>query len=220
MRPRQTSITAEPGGDSPGGEVEPVARRRSGGKAGKANPLPADIPGIKERVLPHQVLILALEGKLPSESLAHLATLRKGRRKLWFTAVVNGTRGRLKAQYKARWAAATHKPVSAFAEALGAEAYWRRASENIVKLGISVERFLDVAWNARGRNMLAPTLQQLGGPALVSTIQGGGDGIRDRVGLIDGMSLDTLIERSIEAGAWPRDLDAYRRQVGTADDNE
>jgi hypothetical protein len=164
--------------------------------------------------------MLALEGNLPPEALAYVAALRRGRSKLWFTAVVNGTRGRLKAQYKARWAKAVHKPVSAFAEAHGAETYWRRAAENIIKLGVSVERFLDVAWNARGRNMLAPTLQQLGGPALVSTIQGGGDGIRDCIGLTDGMSFDGLIERSIEMGAWPRDLDAYRRQVGTANDSD
>jgi hypothetical protein len=133
------------------------ARRRTPG-AEEAAPL-ANMPA-------HAITRLAEQGSLTGELLAAIMRQKKlgKKRRPLYDAAVSGTALRLRGQYIARRCSASKESRRAVEKACERRrAHLRRAAENVLELGCTVEHYLDVAFDTKPMKLAFPPLPHLSG---------------------------------------------------------
>lgn len=126
-----------------------------------------------------QTTISARNGKIPESIIEQLSKLRRRDAfRPWWNALLTGTVDRLKQQWAARRAIVTGQSLIGLRSRGPAkssdtekhESLWRNAANNIIDLGVSVERFLEVAEDVRPRAIAYPTLPFLASQMLKLTV--------------------------------------------------
>jgi hypothetical protein len=121
----------------------------------------------------HAITRLAEQGGLTGELLAaamRQKKLGKNRRPL-YDAAVTGTALRLRSQYVARRSMAERRPRSEAEAACDRNPVQvKRAAENVLQLGCTVERYLDVAFDTKPAKLAFPPLAHLMGPLMLEKV--------------------------------------------------
>jgi hypothetical protein len=114
-----------------------------------------------------QLQVQARSGQLDDKLRDQLQRLRKTKYKPWYEAAVAGLAERLKQQFIDRWNAhaGTRYHVTTRDEAL-----WKQCAVNVLELGVTIERYLDVAWDVKPKSLKWPTPRYLASKFVVETV--------------------------------------------------
>lgn len=121
----------------------------------------------------HDITRLAEQGELTGEMLAAAMRQKKlgKKRRPLYDGAVTGTMLRLRGQYVAQRGRVKGQSRTEAEEACKrGEALLKRAAENVLELGVSVERYLDVAFDTKPMKLAFPPLQHLAGPMMLDKV--------------------------------------------------